>query len=84
VKPTPFLNWNEVPISCRIEDVARITRMSVRTIYRLVDAHAMTPMPMSRVGKTSPLVWSKDDLMKHYQGGHAEKSNRKRCFSRVA
>lgn len=82
MKLSPFTDWADVPLSCSIEDVARLTRKSVTTIRRQVDAHLFHPMPMPRFGKTSPMLWSKDELMREFAGGHAERTNRKRCFSK--
>jgi len=83
-KLPPFRSWDEVPLSCTIEDVARITRKSTTTIYRELDRHAFYPRPMPRVGKTSQLLWSKDELMREFAGGHIDRQNRKRCFARAS
>lgn len=82
-KAPPFRSWDEVPLSPSIEDVARIRDLSVSTIYREVDAGRFRPLPLPRVGKTSALKWSKDELMEWHNGGHQECAavKRGRCFS---
>lgn len=81
-KLPPFTSWDQVPLSPGIEDVARIRDLSVTTIYREVDAGRFRPAPLPRVGKTTPLKWSKDELMEWHAGERPEeKPRRARCFS---
>ena len=82
-KHAPFTSWDQVPLSPGVEDVARIRNLSFSFIYREVEAGRFRPMPVPRVGKTSALKWSKDELLEWHGGGHREQSRvpRGRCFS---
>ncbi|HYC00439.1 MAG TPA: hypothetical protein VEC57_14980 [Candidatus Limnocylindrales bacterium] len=71
-RPTPFTSWDDVPLICHIDDVARVLQRSVTTIYREVRAGTMVPPPLPRSGRTTPLEWRKVDLQNWYEGGYAK------------
>lgn len=59
-----------------IADVARIRRVSVRTIRRDLQAGRFAPLPMPRVGKTSALQWSREALRDYVEGGYRKHERR--------
>jgi hypothetical protein len=85
-KPEPFRSWDEVPLTVTIDDAVRITRKSASTIYREVERSAFYPRPLPRIGKTTPLCWSKDAFVAEYGGEYLarqqrDQQRRGRCFS---
>ncbi len=74
---TPFTNWDEVPLSPGIKDVARVLNMGVSTIHDRLKRGTMRPAPIPKVGRTEPWRWSKAVLIKHLDEGGYTRTGRR-------
>lgn len=57
---TPYRTWDEVPLTLRLSDLARVLQRSPRTIrQQLAMRPWLVPTPDARTGRTTPLTWDK-------------------------
>lgn len=83
-RPEPYRSWDDVPLTVYMDDAVRISGKSASFIYREVEAGRFKPTPLPRVGRTSPICWSKDAWMEEYGGAYLDRQRpaRARCFNR--
>lgn len=69
---TPFTSWDQVPLICRLVDIARVMNRSTRTLEKWL-AHEpwRLPAPEPRLGKTEPLTWRKSAVQRFVEQGGA-------------
>lgn len=69
---TPYCDWSDVPLTCRIGDVARVLNCGVRTIRTwLAEAPWRVPTPEPRLHAKEPLTWRKSELQRFVERGGA-------------
>lgn len=66
------MTWADYPLVLTIEHVAEIRGISATTIRRMLRRGRFQPTPLPQVGKTSRLLWSKQELKDWIDGGHRQ------------
>jgi len=80
----PFCSWDEVPLTCRLGDVARVLNKGERTIVHYL-AHEpwRVPTPEPRLHRTEPLTWRKSAVQQFVERGGAaarQPGQPRKCF----
>jgi len=72
-QPAPVKNFNDLPVTLTIDDLAAIYRLSTKTIRRQLYAGTFCPLPFRKF----PYLWRRDDVIREYNAPTRKLATRK-------